>query len=332
MDGPAPTGMSRSLRALVEEVSVIGIADEAPRDAFRRNPHDRRARARRRRRCGVSIACTVSPAMDAPRGAVSLGFRPVCHDVTSHGFFGAGIEPANAETSIQCQTVWRSKASTNRNRTGGGVSRRCSIAARPSGIRHFETPSCASGMRHGRAARTGWNDNPRRWKRSSDASHCRRSRIGNSFDRRVCRRSGLVPLRVPPASKHHNARECVRQRAPGLGVGITGCFGTKRKMEGIRAGMPAWARTRVVLSADRSADRSAFRPLETKRPRRASEGVRVPRRSGRPISRERDQSAVKPLSSRAAPYPARHRPCSRRSRDFGLLCWWMAGFISAGRR
>lgn len=133
-----------------------------------------------------------------------------------------------------------------------------------------------------------------------------------------------VPLRTPPASKHHNARECVWQRALGRGVGIvTGCFRAKRKSEGNRAGMPAWARTRVV----RSAGRSAFRPLKTKRPRRASEGVRVPRRSGRPISREEDQSAVKPLSNRAAPYPARHRPHSRRSRDIGLFCWWMAGFI-----
>lgn len=148
--------MSRSLRAPVEEVLVIGITDEESRDACRLNPHDRRTRARRRRRCDASVACAVPLAMDAPRGAVSLGFRPVCHDVTGHGFFGAGIEPANAETSIQCQTVWRSKTSTNRNRTGGGISQQYSIAARPSGIRHPETSSCASGIRHGRAARTGW--------------------------------------------------------------------------------------------------------------------------------------------------------------------------------
>lgn len=107
----------------------------------------------------------------------------------------------------------------------------------------------------------------------------------------------------------------------GLAPGASGRSG---KVEGIHAGMPAQARTRVVRSADLS--------VKTKRPRRASEGVRVPRRSGRPISLERDQSAVKPLSNRAAPYPARHRPCSRRSRDIGLFCWWMAGFISAGRR
>jgi hypothetical protein len=93
MDGPAPTAMSRSLRAPVEEVPVIGIADEEPRNAFRRDPRDRRARARRRRRCGASIASTVPPAMDAPRGAVSLGFRPVCHDVTGHGFLERESNP-----------------------------------------------------------------------------------------------------------------------------------------------------------------------------------------------------------------------------------------------
>lgn len=137
---------------------------------------------------------------------------------------------------------------------------------------------------------------------------------------RPCR----VPLRTPPASKHHNARECVWQRALGHGVGIgAGCFRAKRKVKGNHAGMPAWARTRRVWIAGRPAVRS----LETKRPRRASEGVRVPRRSGRPISRKGDQSAVKPMSNRAAPYPARHRPCSRRSRDIGLFCWWLAGFI-----
>jgi hypothetical protein len=85
--------MSRSLRAPVEEVPVIGIADEEPRNAFRRDPRDRRARARRRRRCGASIASTVPPAMDTPRGAVSLGFRPVCHDVTGHGFLERESNP-----------------------------------------------------------------------------------------------------------------------------------------------------------------------------------------------------------------------------------------------
>lgn len=60
--------------------------------------------------------------------------------------------------------------------------------------------------------------------REIDAQH-----VDQWSNRRACRRSGLVPLRAPPASKHHNARECVRQRAPGLGVGITGCFGTKRR-------------------------------------------------------------------------------------------------------
>lgn len=187
-----------------------------------------------------------------------------------------------------------------------------------------ETPSCASGIRHGRAARTGWSLTPRRWRRSCDASHCRRSRIGNSCDRCVCNDHVGVPLRTPPASKHQNARECVWQRALGHGVGIgAGCFRAKRKVKGNHAGMPAWARTRVV----RTAGRPAVRSLETKRPRRASEGVRVPRRSGRPISRKGDQSAVKPMSNRAAPYPARHRPCSRQSRDIGLFCWWLAGFI-----
>jgi hypothetical protein len=85
--------MQRSLRAPVEEIPVIGIADVAPRNAFRRDPRDRRARARRRRRCGASIACAVPPAMDAPRGAVSLGFRPVCHDVTGHGFLERESNP-----------------------------------------------------------------------------------------------------------------------------------------------------------------------------------------------------------------------------------------------
>jgi hypothetical protein len=187
-----------------------------------------------------------------------------------------------------------------------------------------ETPSCVSGIRHGRAARTGWSWTPRRWRRSSDASHCRRSRIGNSCDRCLRIDHVGVPLRTPPASKHHNARECVWQRALGLSVGIgAGCFRAKRKVKGNHAGMPAWARTRVVWTAGRP----AVRPLETKRPRRASEGVRVPRRSGRPISRKGDQSAVEPMSNRAAPYPARHRPCSRQSRDIGLFCWWLAGFI-----
>jgi hypothetical protein len=169
---------------------------------------------------------------------------------------------------------------TNRNRTGGGVSRRCSVAARPSGIRHFETPSCVSGIRHGRAARTGWNDNPRRWKRSSDASHCRRSRIGNSCDRRKwsinVRIDALVvdqvrvPLRMLPASKHHNARECVRQRVPGLGVGIgTGCFGTKRK-RGEKPCRNACRGANARCSISGSVGENETPP----------EGIRGPRRSG----------------------------------------------------
>lgn len=198
--------MSRSLRAPVEEVLVIGITDEESRDACRRNPHDRRTRAQRRRRCDASVACAVPLAMDAPRGAVSLGFRPVCHDVTGHGFLERESNPQMLKPQFSAKPFGVPK----HRRTGiEPVVASASNIQLPPDHRAFVIGKHRLAPRAYATAEPrapGGRRRPRRWKRSSDASHCRRSRIGNSCDRRTRRRSmceidaqdvdqGWVPLR-----------------------------------------------------------------------------------------------------------------------------------------
>lgn len=160
----------------------------------------------------------------------------------------------------------------------------CAAALPLSQCRLAETSRPGSGMRHGSAARTGRDANPYRWR---------------PFDR--CLASPAVADRqsvCPCASRRrpHRASRCSacaprggtpRQRRPARGprcpcvraVMLRKCFGwkrvdEKRVGETVRAAKHR-ARVRELSFAD----------AETKNaPGNGSEGVRGPRRSGRPIS------------------------------------------------
>lgn len=106
------------------------------------------------------------------------------------------------------------------------------------------------------------------------------------------------------------------QPALGLGMGIgAGCFRAKRIEEwrNANAQMGCWNEN-----------------PQTKRPRRSSEGVRVPRRSGRPISAKEDQ----PWWRSKPDFACCVQPiASRRMREGSERRWrWRAAFIGKIRR
>lgn len=217
-----------------------GVAQRA-----RCGPRGRRALTRRRRRCDASTADAVPSAMDASRRAAALGFRPVDHDLRSRvAWSGNRTRDSRIDSPMLYRLSYPVGGVPDSNRRPAGA---CPLLYLTEPTPRRAAPSPVSGIRHGNAARTGWIANPRRWKRSGDAAHCRLSPTGNSCDRRGRRRSKWGPLRCAARVEAPQRTRMRRQRALGLGVGIgTGCFRAKRRME--------WMSPRGDARADANAE------------------------------------------------------------------------------
>lgn len=141
---------------------------------------------------------------------------------------------------------------------------RCSIQRELTSLVEYRSP--LPGIRHGSAARTGWDANPCRWEVSTDIPHYRLSPTGNSFGR-------LAPLcdAFPSTRRSRRSittrRTCARcSRAPASGA-QRGCA---RMLQGGNV-FPEVGKAELLR-----AKALPLRTAETKRPRvLRPEGVRV---------------------------------------------------------
>lgn len=197
----------------------------------------------------------------------------------------------------------------------------------------------ASGIRHGNAARTGWDASPYRW---TPFDRCFALALLRSANPYACRFLGyFCRCRPPPApsiaAQHLRAswRNSVAAR-PVLDLDIqtfgAGCFGAGVCPKNGSA-KPSASRSLARVS------KPVFRISLCERPKQnapgmESEGVRVPRRSGRPISWRRISRVCGNLSRRAvvrrrtAARTMPHRAVGARVRtDWG--CGWRVSWLKS---
>lgn len=285
--------MPRSIRAVRAEAGPSGAIAMHCDCAFRDRParFEDEGPAIPPLRHSVARCAEAHRWRNAARGDSCGGTFVPCHDVTGH--VGAGIEPATLGFQDRCSTRLSypmvDVPDSNRRPT------KSSFAALTS-----ELPSSRNTFSRPRAYATAaprapdGHRNPYRWK---------------PFDRCFA-----LTLR-----KRQSVCAAASARRPCPASGHSASSASQRNIPVLR--LPAWMprvrmrlREKMLKSAHGCAgpcegtrvDSAPLRTRKRKRPRVGSEGVRVPRRSGRPISETGSQSNKGSASSRSrgATWPA----------------------------